>query len=243
MNRKVLLLNVALLVAVVWLGVRLRANWQESKAKEQETLDRAAQAQTVTAPAPLAGVTPTPAIEYLNVAQQTLFSEDRNSNEIVDVAPPAPPPPPPPPTPPFPTYHGQMSFGEPVIILSTSGVPQKSHRVGDQIGEFKIAGFDRDKLILEWNDKTFEPLLKDLASKEQPKPVVQTQDAPAQQAKAAAVAPVGKGKNDGQYGAQYGNYRECLVDDNSPDGTVKDGYRKAIVGTLMGTSCHWEPIR
>jgi hypothetical protein len=137
-----------------------------------------------------------------------------------------------------------MAFGEPVIVLSMGDNKQKSYRVGDQVGEFKIAAFDRESITLEWNNKTFAPLLKDLAPKEAPKSVQPTPDAPVQPAPPSVSTLAPKGKVDGQPGAQHGMYRECQPGDNSPNGTVKDGYRKTISQTMFGLdSCHWEPIR
>jgi hypothetical protein len=37
-----------------------------------------------------------------------------------------------------------------------------------------------------------------------------------------------------------GGYRACRNGDNSPAGTVKDGWKKVLVPTPMGDSCHWE---
>lgn len=247
MNRKILLLNIVLLALLAWLGIRVRDNWLESQAKEQATLAQAPQAAPVTNPPTINPVEPAAAIEYLNVAQQTLFATDRNNVEIFPIAPEpqAPPPPPPPPVPPFPSYHGQMAIGEPVIVLSNASQAQKSYRVGDQVGDFKLAAFDRESVTLEWNDQTLKPLLKDLRPKEVATTVASTPTTSGTP-NVSPLAPVGsntKGKIEGQPGAQHGMYRDCQVGDNSPDGTVKDGYRKTISQTLMGSSCHWEPIR
>jgi hypothetical protein len=40
-----------------------------------------------------------------------------------------------------------------------------------------------------------------------------------------------------------GGFHGCLATDNSPSGTVKDGYKKIIMQTLFGQSCHWEQVK
>jgi len=244
LNRKIVLLNVLLLSLLIWLGMRLRANWMESKAREDAALARTATPGQQVAPPSVPMVDPASPAEYIDVAQRMLFSKDRDPNVIIDVVPP-PPPPPEKPVPTLPKYYGQMNFGEPVILLSTERTPQKSYRAGDKIGEFKIAAFDRDSLTLEWNDKTLKNDLKDLTPKEAERPV-QVVAAPAPVAvQSASVTKMGGAppKSDPALGAPNGMYRTCLPNDTSPDGTVKDGFRKAIIGGLMGITCQWEPIR
>ncbi len=244
MNRKIVLLNVLLLSLLIWLGIQLRANWMESKAREEAALARTATPGQQVAPPSVPNVDPASPSEYIDVAQRMLFSKDRDPNVIIDVVPPAPPPPEKP-VPSLPKYYGQMSFGEPVILLSTERTPQKSYRVGEKVGEFKIVAFDRDSVTLEWNDKTLKNDLKDLTPKEAERPV-QAVAAPAPAvAQSASVTKMGGAppKSDPALGAPNGMYRTCLASDTSPDGTVKDGFRKVIVAGLMGATCQWEPIR
>jgi hypothetical protein len=174
-----------------------------------------------------------------------LFSKDRDPNVIIEVAPP-PPPPPERPAPPLPKYYGQMGFAEPVILLSTDRSPQRSYRVGDKVDDFKVAAFDAETLTLEWDEKMLKNDLKDLRAKEPERPV-QRAAAPS-----TAAAPQAKGitkmgnaaaKSDPVLGPPNGMYRSCVAGDNSPSGIEKDGYKKVIVTTLMGSSCQWEPIR
>lgn len=252
MNRKLVVLNVLLAALLVWLGVQIRAAWMESKAREAAALQRQAKPATPATPPPVAGVEPVQAANYQDVAQRTLFSQDRDSTVILEPPPTPPPPPPPPPekpVPPLPSYHGQMSFGAaPVILLSTEKLPQKSYRQGDKVGEFQIAEFDSDTVTFEWNEKTLVNNLKDLTPKEPERPV-QRAAATNTSAKAASVASISKmgaapaQKSDPALGPPNGMYRSCVDSDTSPDGTVKDGYVKKIVQTLMGRTCQWEPIR
>jgi len=247
MNRKIILLNVLLLALLVWLGIQLRASWLESKAREAAILARAAKPGQPAAPPRVPGVNPAVPAEYIEVAQRMLFSKDRDPNVLIE--PPAPPPPPPPekPVPPLPGYYGQMSIGEPVILLSIDRTPQKSYHVGDKVGEFKLAAFDRDTVTLEWNDKTLVHNVKELVPKEPEKPVVQAAAAPASPATNNAKAATKMGSNnapkaDPAIGPLNGRFATCLPEDHSPDGTIKDGFRKKVVPGMMGETCMWEPI-
>jgi hypothetical protein len=45
-------------------------------------------------------------------------------------------------------------------------------------------------------------------------------------------------------GAEVGQgYRSCLPGDNSPSGTIVDGYRKLMTPSPFGVSCGWEKIQ
>src|ERR1700687_1792624 len=116
MNRKILLLNLALLAVLGTLGWMLRVHWRETRARELATLAKAAR-RTELLPPP-SPKPPEPAVpaNYLDVAQKTLFSKDRNPNVIIEVAPPPPPPKEEPP-PPRPAYYGQMGLAEPVAFF------------------------------------------------------------------------------------------------------------------------------
>ena len=241
MNRKVMLLNVALAGILIWIGVQLRAHWVESAAREQAALARQAKSVAVQPPAAVLPVDPATPATYIEVAQKTLFSKDRDPNVIIETAPPAAPPPEPP-IPTFPKYHGQMAFGDPVVVLSTEKIPQKSFHAGDDVGEFKLEQFDRDSVTLSWNGKTFKKPVRELAPKEGEK-VVQAA-APAAPAPAAPKpAPVAQPKGPAVLGAANGETRACVPGDNTPSGTVVGGYRKNIIPGMMGVTCQWEPIR
>ncbi len=245
MNRKVIVLNVLLVALLAWLGMRLRASWQEAKEREAIVLGRAAKPGQTVAPPSVPGVNPAVPAEYIDVAQKMLFSKDRDPNVIIEAPPPPPPPPPEKPVPPFPSYYGQMAIGEPVILLSVNSAPQKSFHVGDKVGEFKLAAFDRDTLTLEWNDKTLVKNVKELTPKEPERPVVQQAvAAPAAPNAAKASTKMGGNtpKTDPALGPMNGRFATCLSEDTSPDGTIKDGFRKKIVPGMMGVTCMWEPI-
>jgi hypothetical protein len=111
------------------------------------------------------------------------------------------------------------------------------------VGDFKIAAFDRETVTLEWNEKTLVNKLSDLVPKEAERPV-QAAAAPAPAANPErSITKMGAApKSDPMLGPKNGDIATCVPEDKSPNGTIKDGYRKKIVNTLMGATCYWEPI-
>ena len=135
-----------------------------SAAHEQAVLSRPAHLRTLPPPPSPPAAAPVSPADYLEVAQKTLFSKDRNPNVVVD---PPPPPKPEPPMPALPVYWGQMSFGDPVVILTAAKAPeQKSYHAGDNVGDFKLVAFDNDSITFDWNGKQVERKLLELAPKD-----------------------------------------------------------------------------
>ena len=243
MNRRLILLNLALVALGGSLGWLLRERWLEARAHERAIFEQAAHARIVLAPPQIAPLKPVTGAEYIDVAQKDLFAKDRNPNVIIDAP---PPPPPPPPMPALPSYFGQMRIGEPVILLTpAANAVQKSYHVGDKVGPFEIVSFDYEKIALKWNDKTIERPLAELTPKE----------APPELARAAAVQPAPpraqprilgaaeSEKPDSQIGVDMGaGFHGCVTGDASPSGTIVNGYKKVISAGLMGQSCHWELV-
>src|SRR5579862_818678 len=163
LNRRLVLLNVALLAlagALVW---TLRTNWLAAKARERAVLQRKVAAKTVLAPPPLPTVKTVAPAEYIDVAGKMLFSKDRNPAVVVE----PPKPPPEPVMPALPSYHGQMAIGEPVIFLSASAAaPQRIYHAGEQVGDFKLVSFDENRVAFEWKGKNVERKLEELRPKE-----------------------------------------------------------------------------
>ena len=163
MNRRLVLLNLALLAlagALVW---TLRTNWLAAKARERAVLQRKVAAKPVLAPPPLPTVKTVAPAEYIDVAGKMLFSKDRNPTVVVE----APKPAPEPVMPALPNYHGQMAIGEPVILLSmTANAVQRSYHAGDQIGDFKLVSFDENRVDFEWKGKNVERKLEELRPRE-----------------------------------------------------------------------------
>ncbi len=240
MNRKILALNIALLALLGTLGWMLRAHWRETRAQELATLAKAARRSTQLPPPSLRPPQAVVPADYLEVAQKTLFSKDRNPNVIIETAPPPPPPKPEEP-PPRPEYFGQMGLGDPVAFLSVEKVGQKGFHAGDKVGPFKLVAFNRETITFEWKGTTLKYPLADL----KPKGASQAQaglPAPQQAASAGPIIGISTEKTP-VLGQQNGETRACVVGDNSPAGTVKDGFRKAITPGMFGQMCQWEPIK
>ncbi len=216
MKRKLVLVNVALLAALAWLGVKLRQDWMAGRERERTIVRQ--RIQPAPAP-PMAQTPPQPALRaesYLDVAQNMLFAKDRNPNVVVEAQPPKP-------TPPFPRFYGLMNLGDgPLAILSEgAGRRQQGYMAGQKVGEFKIAAIGSEELVFEWDGKKLTKKFSDLAEKGEP-----------QQAPEA-----GPGTSMG------GGFAGCNPGDNSPAGTVVDGMKKVINETPFGKVCRWEPAK
>ena len=242
MNRKILALNLALLALLGTLGWMLRAHWRETRARELATLAKGARRSVQLpppSPAPPEAVVPA---NYLDVAQKTLFSKDRNPNVIIETVAP-PPPKPEEPIPPRPEYFGQMGLGDPVAFLSLEKVGQKGFHAGEQIGPFKLVAFDRATITFEWNGKTLEYPLADLKPKESVARAAAPAPPPSQPAPASVLVGNTQTKSDPDFGVANGPNRACVPGDKSPSGTVKNGLKKLVVPGPFGEYCTWEPIK
>lgn len=248
MNRRVLLLNLALFALAGALAWLLRLHWIEEKRHEREIFTRAAQKKAILPPPPVQPPKPISPAEYFDVAQRTLFSRDRNPNVIVEVKPPAPKPA----VPPMPQYYGQLGLGEPAIFLAVNGGVQKTYHAGDTLDKFKLVGFNHETITLEFNDETIEKKLDDLKPKDQPpQPAQAAYSAPAAvaaQPSAKSLGAVSLGDPassvNSTIGADWGSgFRACVPGDTSPAGTIRDGYKKVISQTMMGQNCHWELVK
>ena len=187
MNRRLVLLNLALLAlagALVW---TLRTNWLAAQARERAVLQRKVAAKAVLAPPALPGVKTVAPAEYIDVAGKMLFSKDRNPTVVVE----APKPAPEPVMPALPSYHGQMAFDEPVILLSTSSnAAQRSYHAGEQVGDFKLVSFDAARVAFEWKGKNVERKLEELRPKETATQASAQATAPASASAASTVRSV-----------------------------------------------------
>ncbi|MCU1336217.1 MAG: hypothetical protein JWO19_1798 [Bryobacterales bacterium] len=246
MNRKILALNIGLLVLFGTLGWMLRAHWREARSQHRATLAKAARPSALLPPPSPTPPEPAVPANYLEVAQKTLFSRDRNPNVIIETAPP-PPPKAEEPTPPRPAYYGQMGIGEPVAFLSAEKGGQRGFHVGDEVGPFKLVAFNRETITFEWHDKTLEYPLAELKPKEGTPAAAAAQSgvptfAPSKPASAGPVIGITEEKGP-VLGTQNGEIRSCVAGDKSPSGTVKDGFKKSVVPGPFGPMCQWEPIK
>ena len=251
MNRKMVFLNLVLVALAGVLVWQIRVRWVAAHAHERDVLGDNARVLKILAPPPPPPVRTAAPADYLEVAQRTLFSRDRNPNVVVE---PPPPPPAPPPMPPLPVYYGQMSFGEPVVFLSIADKGQKGYHAGDEIGPFKVVSFDRDNITFDWKGEPVERMLEELKPKASTLSQAAVNLAPAAPPAGASVqslgnvaAPAAAAANapaNPTLGTDMGaGFRACAAGDNSPAGTVLNGFRKVMARTVMGSSCHWEQIK
>ncbi len=253
MRTKLLLVDLVLLAAAVLLGMRLRDGYRQARARERRVL--AAKVVPLAAPklAPRRPLAPVSPAQYAEVAQQMLFSSDRNPAVILPPAKIIEKP-----VPPFPVAHGVMIFGSvpPTVILSMKGAKdQASYQAGDTIGEFKIVSIDSTDVVFEWDGKKFDKTIAELVDTSAPpqeasysppastEPVVK-QAGSLPDTQAANAAPSGSLTGPGlDLGA---GYYACQTGDSSPDGTIVDGKKKVISNNPFGNggkSCHWEVTR
>lgn len=254
MNRKWILLNLALLALAAWLGWTLRQHWIAGEARQRAIFDQLVRARPVIPPPPIATPPTVMATQYLDVASRMLFASDRNPNVIITAP---PPPPPPPPMPALPSYFGQMGFGKPTVLLASVNTPQKGYHAGDKIGPFEIVSFDREKITFKWNDQSVVRKIDELKPTEgameiaatQAQAVVQVTPGSQPSVPIAAKAlgssgNLGSDHNDSKVGDTISGteFKTCVPGDTSPAGTVVGGYRKVVNQTLMGKGCMWEQV-
>lgn len=237
MNRKLILLNVVLVVVVAFAGMQLRKQWKAAKQREAARLGVPMQALPAPSYEQLATQPPLAAAGYLDIAKKMLWDRSRDSTVAVELP---PPPPPPPPMPDLPVYHGLMNFGPegPLAILSVGAGNQAVHP-GDQIGQFKLLDVNSEVISFEWNGQKLQRNTSELTLAARGlKPAAPTErtDAPAPAPQAPPVR-TGPGEDTGR------GSRACSVNDGNAAGAVVDGYRKQVFTTPFGQSCTWEPAK
>jgi len=241
MKRKLLLLNLALLILVCAAGWQLRARWLDGRTQERKALKTAARvAPQAPEPVPHAPQPPA-AAAYGDVAQKTLFAKDRNPNVIEEVVAPKP-------VPPFPVAYGRMNLGGAprVILAEKPGDPARSHTAGAKVGEFTLEAIEGDEVVLSWEGQQFRKKLQELRPQSGAAPAVApvAAEAPAEAAAPAQVQTVAAAAAvEGPDPNETGDMRSCQANDTSPAGTVRDGFRKVMTQGPFGFSCHWERIK
>ncbi|MCZ2148270.1 MAG: hypothetical protein LC126_10880 [Bryobacterales bacterium] len=235
MRKKLWTLNLVLVVSLGLLGRQLRQEWQAARERERTMLSQ------VVKPAPPPPVTPQPApgalqaAGYLDVAQQMLFSKDRNPNVVVEQAAPKP-------VPAFPKFYGVMNLGDGLTAILNDGPGrQRPFKAGDKVGEFKLAEIGNDALTLEWEDKKFVKRFAELQDRSTPAPAEAGRPAPVTSIQAAPPKPPEPARTGP--GADMGmGISACNANDPSPPGTVVDGKRKVVSESPFGKVCRWEPV-
>ncbi len=246
MNRKLLLLNLVLLVAVVCASWQLRNDWVAGRARAQALLHRQAKPQAP--PAVIFSRPPDPVVAatYADIALKMLFSKDRNPTVVVEVK-----PAPVKPMPPLPLLYGVMNLpgGATAVMSDKAGGRHMGIRPGDKVGEFTLLAVSREDITLEWDGKQLVKRIDDLLDRAGP-----PAQAPAPDLMPRAAPPAASGPSstrldskpaDGkpEPGVDIGNkVHACQAGDTSPAGTQANGYRKVVTPTPFGSSCRWEPM-
>ena len=238
MRRKLLILDVALIAAAIYAGVRMRGQWQAAKERENATLGRrVAPAASPQLPA-LPPVPPVLPVDYADIAQKMLLDKSRNSTVVIET----PPAPPPVPVPALPFYHGQMRLpGEgPIVILSEgAGAAHQAVHPGETIGPFKLVEVTSQELAFEWGDKIIRKNLDDLIDRSgaaaSAPPVAAVSARP--NAAPAPKSQVGPGQD------LNPEVKACVPNDSYEDGAVVDGYRKTVTRSPFGQACQWNQVK
>lgn len=255
MNRKILALDLVLVALVGAFAWQIRVRWLEGQARERAIFINAAHAKAILPPPPLTPLKPVAAIEYIDVAQRMLFAKDRNPNVPIE---PPPPPPPKPKMPALPVYYGQMTIGDPVVLLAESGGEQRGYHVGEKIGPFQVVAFNQKTIAFEWNGERVERKISDIQAPDDappPQSVMAPRPAVAPGRPAASSGPTIKsidsdspgpsGSEDkGPLGNSVGGgFYACKDGDTTPNGAVVNGFKKIISRGMFGEICHWEQVK
>lgn len=239
MTRRLWLLNLALAGLIIGTGWRLRVVGEQAAARESSL--RAGQTVRIAAPPepPLPKPAPLVAADYAEIAQKMLFAPDRNPAVIVEAAPAKV-------MPPLPVAHGTLELGGLTMALLSEkpAAPHRAYMPGDKVGAFVLAAVSRDELTFEWEGQKITRRLAELmeARARPGSPAAATPAEPA--APPAAATTIQTGSAQGQPGIQLDtDIRACVPGDNSPAGTVSDGYRKVVQRTPFGNMCRWEAVK
>jgi len=242
LTRKLIAANLGLL-AVLWLlGWQLRREWRRENAREQALYRY--QPKVVAPPplSPLPKVAPFDAVTFAVVAENNLFSKDRNANVILDPE----KPPPPKLTPPFPVARGIMLWdGTPptVVLAEKPGAAQRGYHPGDSIGQWKIVSIDNQYVVLGWDGKEFQKRIDELLDRT-PIEMASVTPTPAGPSKPPPSANTTLNSPDPKIGADMGGARACVAGDSSPAGTVLSGMKKVVTASPFGgATCRWEPAQ
>jgi len=248
LTNKLIALNVALFAILALLVVQVRREWMSAQSRQHAFLSQRIKPAAATPLVPYVKPAPLMASNYVGVAQLNLFSQDRNSNVILD--PPAPVKVKP--VPPFPVARGVMLWEgmDPTVVLNDKGT-QKGFHPGDTIGEWKIVSIDNQFIVFEWEGKEFKKRLDELLDKTTltaegpstgggPPSAAATNLTPPP----PAVQTLSSSSRPGEPGVDIGGgVKGCAAGDTSPAGTVSGGMRKVVTSTPFGSSCHWESAR
>jgi hypothetical protein len=251
LNRKLLVLNTALGIGVIYAGIQLHSEWVAAKARQGTMPGPPPKPAMVLPPAPLPQQPAVLPSGYIEVASKFLFDASRNPDIPKD---PLPPPPPPRDPPPLPSFHGMMDFGDrqgPVALITESNAPGHAEvHAGEMIGEFKLLAFDRQEMTLEWEGKVLHKRLNEGGSEKAraaarpaagPEPLLLNGVVPGQAPQPSTEQPT-RQQELGPGVPMTDSVRACQAGDSAAAGTVTDGYIKQVNNSPMGNQCIWRAI-
>jgi hypothetical protein len=233
---KLIALNAGLAVALGVIAWQGHTRWLEAKAERRANLNLPIKRVTPPRPVPEAKPEAVQAAKYADVATKNLFSKDRNPTVVVD----APKVEPPKVMPPLPLVYGVLTLpsGTKAIMAEKTGATSKAVRPGDDIGDFKILAMDSNKVTFGWDGKTIERNIDDLV--DHSGATVAPGAGPAVAAAAAPAAPPTTAALGADNGTAEAPTKACKPGEQSPIGTVVDGYRKTGFMSPFGlVNCSW----
>lgn len=235
----------AALTAVIWTGT---TQWRQAEAQRRAILNTPLKTAPVPPAAPVKPAEAPAAITYADVAEKDLFSKDRNPNVVIEQKPVEEKK-----MPPLPMLYGVMGMpsGAQALIAERKGEAGHPVRAGESVGEFKILALDTQNITFGWNGKEVSRKVDELIDRTPDGGGGGAPAAPAAAAGGPAFPPPPAATNSnaaGKHGPiQVGTPMEpaynCLGNDNSPAGTVDDGFRKTILPSPFGSMCKWVAIR
>jgi len=235
---KLIALNLALVVALGLIAWQGHARWVEAQAERYTNLNVPIRHIIPPRALPEAKPEAVQAAKYADVATKNLFSKDRNPTVIIE----APKAELPKVMPPLPVVYGvwTLSSGTKAIMAEKSGAASKTVRAGDAIGDFKILAMDSSKIAFEWDGKTIERNIDDLVDHSGATAAAAGSAAPAPPPPAGPAPPPTAAALGADNGTADAPTKACKPGEQSPLGTVVDGYRKTGVMTPFGVmNCNW----
>ncbi|HYA16129.1 MAG TPA: hypothetical protein VEF06_01615, partial [Bryobacteraceae bacterium] len=231
--------------ASVWEG---RARWNAAETQQHNTLD--ARVRAATPPPPAAAPKPEApaAANYVDVAANNLFSKDRNPAIVIE----APKIEKPKQMPPLPVVYGVLGLpsGLKALMAEKAGASSRPVKAGDRVGEFQIAALDPQNVTFVWEGQEIQRKIEDLLDRSNHDPAggppaggqpgVPAANVPPPPPAAAVTGSAALGVEVGTPGHSE---RTCRPGDNSPAGTVIDGYKKVEIQMPFGVNCRWIPVQ
>lgn len=245
MRKQMLFVNLILLIVAASLGWKLRADWMMA-ARRQAAL--AATSSTATLPVAGPAAAPAPAGGWEVMVAGNLFFSDRN-NEMPRVAEKRP-------MPPDPILIGTMNLGRTKLALlleaNQTGRMPRQVKEGEDFGGYKVAEIGDNQITVDWEgtkkkvDVTSAP-----RAESQPPAYAPTASAPSAptvgNTNSAPVSNTSQVSQGGKTGPSDEimpgtTSRRAYPGDNSPAGTVVNGFIKVERVSPFGKETWWQKV-